>query len=204
MKPLSIADYLDHLGRPAGEKVAAAARGLAVSPSKPAEPAERRFRPEVGLRSRSQRGRPSAKGRGSPAHAMGAKAGSARVRARSNRRQQASRSRPRTCRSTSPRLMRAAGRKASPKGGSRLQTATRLNSPLRGSRRRLQQQAFRLSEYAQIESTVRSGLQTDRGRYRGRRRTHPRAISLARGPQASGRRTGQSGRPESLQALRPD
>ncbi len=47
MKPLSIADYLDHLGRPAGDKAPPRRRGLAVSPPKPAEPTEQRARFEA-------------------------------------------------------------------------------------------------------------------------------------------------------------
>ena len=61
---------------------------------------------------------------------------------RGNRRRQASRSSPRTCRSNSPKLTPAAASKASPRGGSRLRTATRLNSPRRGSRRKRSSRSF--------------------------------------------------------------
>ncbi len=145
MKPLSIADYLDRLGSAAEEKAPPRPRGLAVSPPKPAEPAEWqawfRSRSSIAWRTR----RPSGKRDGEDgfsAHAMGAKAGSARPRRRGNRRRQESRSSPRTCRRNSPTLTPAAASKASRKAASRLRTATRPSSPLRGSRRKRSSRSF--------------------------------------------------------------
>ena len=76
MKPLSIADYLDHLGRAAGEKPPPRENSPFRPRSLPS-PQSRRARFEAGLRSHGERGRRNARGRGSPAHALGAKASSA-------------------------------------------------------------------------------------------------------------------------------
>ena len=137
MKPLSIADYLDHLGRAAGEK---APPPRESSPFRPrslpspqnggagSKPVFDRIANAGGVAKRKAKRLPDAR--------HGRQSRFCSSPRRGNRRRRASRSSPRTCRSNSPRLTRAAARKVSPRGASRLRTATRLNSPLRGSRRK--------------------------------------------------------------------
>jgi hypothetical protein len=72
MKPLSIADYLDRLGSAAGEKAPPRPEG---SPFRPRSLPKQRARFEAGLRSHGEHRRRNPRRRGSPAHAMGVKAG---------------------------------------------------------------------------------------------------------------------------------
>ena len=156
MKPLSIADYLDHLGRAPADK---------APPRKESSPFRPRSLPSV------QNGEPGPRPAfnadaaptetrsqgGSPAHAMGAKANSARYLggavAGGRRGGQARRYSGEACRSL----------RARPRRRSRRGAGGRRGPPCRGiaaARREAETDRleFQRNEYAQLEGAIRSGL----------------------------------------------
>ena len=144
MKPLSIADYLDHLGRAAGEKAPPRREGSPFRPRSLPSPQNREIRVEGGLRSHNEHRRRSrhARRRGSPAHAMGAKAGFARVR-RAGVAADGRAGEARGYVGEARRRLRPRPRGRPRRGAaSRLRTATRLSSPLRKSRRKRSSRSF--------------------------------------------------------------
>ena len=112
MKPLSIADYLDHLGRAAGEKAPPRRESSPFRPRSLPSPQNGEAKSEAGLRTRGQGEPASAKRKGRTLRgARHGRQSQFRWR-RGNRRRPKSRPSPRTCRPNSPKLMRAAARKA--------------------------------------------------------------------------------------------
>ena len=75
MKPLSIADYLDRLGSAAGEKAPPRREGSPFRPRSLPSPQNSRPGSKPVFDRIANAGGRNARGRGSPAHAMGAKAG---------------------------------------------------------------------------------------------------------------------------------
>ena len=179
MKPLSIADYLDHLGRAAGGKGAAARESSPFRPRSLPSAQNGAARSEAGLRS-PWRTRAPAKRKGK--RLPGARHGrQSRFRSQSrravNRRRQASRSSPRICGQA------RRGLRARPRGRPRRGARGGFGPPRGGTRRARRAGGDRTAGVpaqrirgARERDPVR--VEADRGQCRSRRHPHPRAVSL--------------------------
>ena len=176
MKPLSIADYLDHLGRAAGRKGAAATRELAVSPSKPAE--RRRTASRV-------RGRPSTRwrrrGNASQGAVLGARHGSeSRFRSLPRRGRRRRRGEAVKLEDIAVRLAEAYARgRDEGLAEGRAEAADRHAAELAAARRGGGDRAARVSAQRIRSARERDPLriERDRGQCRSGRHPHPRAVS---------------------------
>ena len=194
MKPLSIADYLDHLGRAAGEKApprqSSPFRPRSL-PSPQSEAAKSRPLFDAG----SDAGGAEAQRRGLPRRSPWAPkpvplaeraiaagcggAGQDRGRRRRTRRSLCARPRGRSGR----RPRRGFG---APRG--RARRGAREGGNASGRR-------FMLNEYIEFEGAIRSGFRQIETIRRRRRHPHPRAVSFAAGRQARRGRTERRHRP---------
>ena len=163
MKPLSIADYLDHLGRAAGEKAPPRRESSPFRPRSLPSPQNSRPGSKRALRSH-QRTRAAAKRKGKrlPDARHGRQSRFCSSLRRGSRPRRESRRSPRICRRSSPTLTRAAARKALRKAASRLRIATRPSSPLRGSRRKRSSGSFVSTSTRNLKA--RSGPGSSRSR----------------------------------------
>ena len=159
MKPLSIADYLDRLGSATGENAPPRREGSPFRPrslpgprnGKPALKPVFNGEPKTG-------GADQTPSEDAPRRSAWApKPVPLQAAARESPPTEELTS-PMTSRRRSTTLMPAAASRVSRKAVSRLLTATRPSSPPHGSRRRLEQQELRLSEYAELEASIRSGF----------------------------------------------
>ncbi len=158
MKPLSIADYLDHLGRPAGDKAPPRPEGSPFRPRSLPSPQNGATRSETGLRSHGQRRAAKRKGKRLPDARHGRQS---LYCSSSGARQSPPAGEPAKSEDMSVKLAEAhaRGREEGLAEG-RLEASDRHAAELAAAREQAetQQQEFRLNEYAEIESAIRSGL----------------------------------------------
>jgi hypothetical protein len=159
MKPLSIADYLDHLGRPAGEKAPSRPEGSPFRPRSLPSPQNAESGAKAAFDRITKTGGPGdTQGEEAPRRTPWAPKP---VLLDSAARQSPPAGEPAKSEDMSAKLAEAhaRGREEGLAEG-RLEASDRHAAELAAAREQAetQQQAFRLNEYAEIESAVRSGL----------------------------------------------
>ena len=195
MKPLSIADYLDRLGSAIGENAPPRREG---SPFRPRSlPGPRNGKPAL---------KPVFNGEPKTGGADQTASEDAPRRSawapKPVQLQAAARKSPPTEELTKPDDIPAKVNDAYARGREqglaegRVEASDRHAAELAAAREQAetQQQELRLSEYAELEASIRSGLKQVEDNIRRRRRPHSRAISITRGRQTRRERIGQGHR----------